>query len=171
MAISYDINGSLRLNLTLQHQKIEDVSLSNAVDDLAIGQQFAFTYGTGANQIDKLYRVTQALALGANATMNLHDSGTLLDVFGGAVAIDAIKLLYIKNNSANATLLLFGGNSVDIPICSNANDQIKIKPGGVFIWNDIAAAGLNITTNKNLRIAHDGTGSAAMDVNIIVGGI
>jgi hypothetical protein len=169
MATTYDISGTIRLNVNLQHQKIED--LGTVVKDLSISDSIPFAYGTGVNQINKLYGVTQVLADGANATLNLYNSGTLLDSFGNAVAISALKFLYVKNNSTDATLLLFGGNSADIPICSAATGQIKIPPGQSFIYTNPSAAGLVISTNKNLRIEHDGTGTSTMSVDIIVGGI
>lgn len=167
--MSYNITGKLRIFLNLLFEKVLDLSV--AEDNLTLSAQLVFTYGTGANQINKIYHETRVLADGANATLNLYDSGTLKDSFGNDLAISALKLLYIKNNSADATLLLFGGNSADIPICSNANDQIKIKPGGIFPWIDLSAAGTVISTNKNLRIEHDGTGTETMAVDIIVGGI
>jgi hypothetical protein len=138
---------------------------------LAINANYSFSYGTGANQINQLYAARRTLTDGANETLNLHDSGTLLDAYGNAIAMDAIKMLVVKNNSADADLLLFGGNSADIPICSNATDQIIIKPGCMFSWANLSAAGLDITTNKNLRIAHNGTGTSTMAVDIVVGGI
>jgi hypothetical protein len=167
--MSFDITGSLKVLLNLTHKKTLDLSeVSNKIN---INQPFNFTYGTGANQINVLYQDTLSLADGANTTLNLYDSGTLTDAFGVALTMEALKLLYVKNNSDDANLLLLGGNSADIGICSNATDQIIIPPGGVFVWINSSAAGLDITTNKNLRLAHDGTGSTAMDVDILIGGL
>jgi hypothetical protein len=167
--MSYDISGSLTVSLSMAFNRTLDL---NTIDNpLSVANRFSISFGSGANQISQLFKKTVVLADGDNSTLNLYDSGNLFDDYGNALAISALKLLYIKNNSADADLLLFGGNSADLPICSNANDQIIIKPGSVFVWTDMSAAGTVITTNKNLRIAHNGAGTSTMSVDIVAGGI
>jgi hypothetical protein len=112
-----------------------------------------------------------AIADGANTTLDLYASGALLDVFGTALTMTAIKFLYIKNNSSDATLKVFGGASNDIGIIANTSDIVLVKPGGHFLWDDPSAAGLVITTNKNLKLEHDGTGSSAMNVDVLAMGL
>jgi len=130
-----------------------------------------WSYGTGANQVNVIFQDTVTLADGANDTLDLYASGSLLDVFNRALTIESLKFLYIKNNSADASLLVFGGDSVDIGILGGATEQLTIKPGGHLLWTDPSAAGLDITTNKNLYIEHDGTGSSTMDVDIVAMGL
>jgi hypothetical protein len=132
---------------------------------------FGWTYGTGSNQVQVIYADTVNLADGANTTIDLYASGSYLDVYNQALTITALKFLYIKNNSSDATLLLFGGASNDLDIIADTSDKVKVKPGGVFLWVDPSAAGLDITTNMNLKIEHDGTGSSSMDVDIIAMGL
>jgi len=130
-----------------------------------------WTYGTSANQFEIVYADTVTLADGANTTVDLYASGSYLDVFGQALTMEALKLLYIKNNSSDATLLVGGGASVDLLIFADTSDIIKIPPGGTFLWTDPSAAGIDLTTNKNLYIEHDGTGSSSMNVDIIALGL
>lgn len=137
------------------------VSVSNA----------GWSYGTSASQVQIIYADTTTLADGANTTLDLYESGTLLDTFNRALTIEALKLLYIKNNSADATLKVFGGVATDLDIIGDTSDIVLIKPGGTFIWTDPSAAGLDITTNKNLKLEHDGTGSSTMDVDVIAMGL
>jgi len=48
---------------------------------------------------------------------------------------------------------------------------MKLPPGGKFLWTAPNADGLTITTNKNLKLAHDGTGSSTLTYNIVAIGI
>jgi len=167
--MSFDISGSLKVILNMVFGRT--LALSTIEAPLNIYTTYSFSFGEAANQITQLYHDSVVLADGANTTLNLYDSGTLKDSFGNDVEISALKLLLVKNNSTDATLLLLGGNSADLPICSDPADQIKIPPGGTFIWTNMSAAGTDITTNKNLKLTHDGTGSSTMNVSVVVGGI
>lgn len=131
-----------------------------------------WSYGTGAGAVEVIYADTTTLGDGANTTLDLYESGSLLDIHNRALTMTALKFLYIKNNSSDATLLVGGGVSYDLDIFSDTSDKIKIPPGGdAILWNDPSAAGLNITTNKNLKIEHDGTGSSTMNVDVIAMGL
>jgi len=123
--------------------------------------------------VNVIYADKVTLADGANTTLDLYASGAegLLDIFMRALTMTALKFLYLKNNSADATLLAFGGAVLDIPIMGTTSDIEKIKPGGWYCWADPSAAGLLITTNKNLYLEHDGTGSLAMIVDVIAMGL
>lgn len=131
-------------------------------------------YGTGAGRVNVVFQDTITLDLpnggGETETLDLY-GGTLLDIFNRALTMAALKFLYIKNNSADANLLVFGGVSADIPICGTNTDVVKIPPGGEFLWLDPSAAGLVITTNKNLKLEHDGTGEDSMDVDVFAMGL
>ncbi len=131
-----------------------------------------WTYGTGAGAVNVVYADTITLADAANTTLDLFASGSLLDVFNIALTMTALKFLYIKNNSADATLLVLGTAVTALPICSDPSDIIKIPPGGdVILWNDPSAAGLVVSTNKDLKLEHDGTGANTMDVDVFALGL
>jgi len=132
-----------------------------------------WSYGTGAGQVNVIYQDKVTIADGENDTLDLYASGAgeLLDVFNRALTMEALKFLYIKNNSADASLLVFGGDSVDIGILGGATEQLTIPPGGHLLWVDPSAAGLDLTTNKNLYLEHDGTGTSSMDVDVIAMGL
>ena len=128
-------------------------------------------YGTGAGAVNVIYADKITLADGANTTLDLYASGTLLDIFKQDLTMTALKFLYIMNNSADATLLAFGGSSADIPVLADPSDIANVKPGGHILWTDPSAAGEVITTNKNLKLEHDGTGSDSMIVDVIAMGL
>jgi len=128
-------------------------------------------YGTGAGAVNVIYADAVTLADAGTDTLDLYASAALLDIFKQALTMTALKFLYLKNNSVDATLLAFGGSTADIPVLADMTDIVKIKPGGHFLWTDPSAAGLVITTNKNLKLAHDGTGSSSMIVDVIAMGL
>ena len=130
-----------------------------------------WSYGTGANAVNVIYQDKVTLADGANTTLDLYASESLLDIFNRALTMTALKFLYIKNNSDDASLLVFGGDSTDIDILGAATEQMTILPGGEYLWIAPSAAGKVITTNKNLYLEHDGTGDDTMDVDIIAMGL
>jgi hypothetical protein len=131
----------------------------------------SWEYGTGAGAVNVIYAEKITLGDGNNVTIDLYASGTYTDVFNRALTLSALKVLYLKNNSTDATLNVFGGASLDVGILAATNDILAIKPGGTFIWVDPSAAGLVTTTNKNLKITHNGTGSSTMAVDVIVLGL
>lgn len=162
------VTGTAGAGIDLSCFKAGDLAESKA--HLIYGA-FGWQYGTGANQVQIVYADTVTLADGANTTISLYDSGSYLDIFGAALTITALKFLYVKNNSSDATLLMFGGAANDLPIVADTSDKVKVPPGGVFVWIDPSAAGTVITTNKNLKIEHDGTGTSSMNVDIIAMGL
>lgn len=134
-----------------------------------------WVYGTGVGAVDVIYAETITLEDAANKTLDLYSSSgadLLQDIFMQDLTMKALKFLYIKNNSADATLLVLGTATTAIPICGAAEDIIKIPPkGSAVLWNDPSAAGLVISTNKDLKLEHDGTGEASMDVDIVAMGL
>lgn len=162
------IRGKAGAMFDLTCTKEEDLTVANKPISIA---GTSWTYGTSASQVNVIYADTRTLADGANETLDLYASGSLEDVFGTALTMTALKLLYIKNNSSDATLKIGGGASADLDIFADTSDKALIKPGGFFLWIDPSAAGLTITTNKNLKIEHDGTGSDTMDVDVIALGL
>ena len=131
-----------------------------------------WSYGTGAGQANVIYQDSISLADGADTTIDLYASGSLLDIFERALTMETLKFLYIKNTSADATLLVGGGASNDLLLFAATSDIVKIPPGGdSILYNDVAGSGILLTTNKNLKLTHDGTGGSTMAVYVIAMGL
>jgi len=128
----------------------------------AIANAFGWTYGTGANQVDVIYADTHTLTLGSTITIDLlaGTPGSLLDIFGRALTMDALKLLYIKNTSADSGLWIGGQGADDLLIFKAVGDIIYVPPGGIFLWSDPSAAGIDTTTQTDLKIQDDSAGVA-----------
>jgi hypothetical protein len=159
---------AINILFNILNTKVDD--LSTISDPITIDRTISLADGSGANQADVIFRDTRTLADGANEVLDLYASGSLLDAFGTALTIETLKVLYLKNKSSDATLLV-GGGTTPIGLCADATDIIKIPPGGILIWSAPDATGLDITTNKNLKLEHDGTGSSSMDIELIAIGV
>ena len=131
----------------------------------------SWSYGTGANAVNVVFADTIPVGDGATVTIDLNASGTYLDVFTRALTLEAVKFVYIKNNSADATLEILGTGATSLGICKVNTDVITIKPGGTFLWTDPSAAGLDCEPTVALKLTHDGTGGDAMNVDVIIMGL
>jgi len=124
-----------------------------------LANNLGWLYGTSANSVNIIYADSITLADGGNTTLDLFASGTLLDVFGRALTMSAIKFLYVKNNSTDSVLRIGGGASNDLDIFLATSDILLLKAGGIFVWADPSAAGTSTAVNKNLKLLDDGTGA------------
>jgi len=130
-------------------------------------------YGTEANQVNVIYADTIPIGDGDTIAFNLNTGapGSYVDIFERALTLTAVKLVYVKNNSSDATLEILGIGATTLSICKGDDDIIKIKPGGTFMWTDPSAAGTDCETDVSFRLVHDGTGSDSMNVDMIVMGL
>lgn len=150
------------------------VDLAEALDELNIKTGIAWEFGVGINQCNVLYHDIVTLANPGNNTIDLFSDATLTDAFGNSLDMKAIKFLYIRNKSADATLQVGGGGTNDLLILSatGAEDGILYIPqGGFFMWAGPTAAGIDISTDENLYLKHGEQGSDTMDVEIVAMGI
>jgi len=157
-------NLSLCINWTLT--KVLDLSSPRDAQNLVRGPTFA--NGTGANQADAIWHDVRTLADAGNETLDLTAQ---TDPLGTAITMTKLKALYIKNKSADAGLIVGAAVATPVAILVGATDTLKIPPGGEFLWTAPNADGLTITTNKNLKVAHDGTGNSSLDYEIIAVGV
>lgn len=163
------ISGRAGVDMHIVHYLAGDLSEEQERVVLTAGNWY---YGTGTRAVNVVYADSTTLADAATAALDLYASGTLLDVFNRDLTMEALKFLYVKNNSADATLHVGGGASNDLDIWKSTSDQQNIPPGGdAILWNDPSAAGLDITTNPKLYIEHDGTGTNTMQVDVIAMGL
>jgi len=129
-----------------------------------------WSYGTGANAVNVVYADTVPVGNAATVTMDIN-AGAYLDVFERLLSLEAVKLIYIKNNSTEATLEILGSGALALGICKVNTDVIVIQPGGTFMWTDPSAAGLDSSTNVNIQLTHDGTGADGVNVDVIILGL
>jgi hypothetical protein len=107
---------------------------------------------------------------GGRETLDLY-GGTLLDGLKNTLTMEKLKVLFLKNTSADASLLIGGATTTPVDLFADVADVFKQRPGGVFLTTAPDANGILLTTNKNLKLAHDGTGTGNLIYEIIAIGV
>lgn len=150
MANATALSGRSKIQITLAHEKLDTAKLNKVLDKLNVNVGPDWSFGTGANAANMLYHAKDLTATNAQATVDISGSA-ISDAFGDACDFAALKLLYIYNSDATEDLEL-GGDANELDIFKDTSDILLIKPGGFFLWIDPSAAGLDVTTNKNMTI-------------------
>ena len=158
----------LQINMRLTNSKdtgmgtVEDKSLIQR--GVEVSDDSSATYSA-----DTSYYETRTLADAANETLDIQD-GTLEDPIFGAVAIVKLKVIYIKNNSDDASLLIGGAASNALGLFNDVSDILKLRPGGEYVFTAPDSTGIDTSTNASLKLEHDGTGSSSLDYDILIAG-
>ena len=149
------------------------LDLSTPIDNLLLDESFTLADGTGANQADVIWHESFSLAQAGPGT-NTHalSDSTLTDPLGTAINMSKLKLLWIENTSADANLVIGAGGATAVALfTTSAADSLELPPGGKFLWTAPAAAGLDVTTNEDLKLTHGAQGSSALVYNIVAVGV
>jgi hypothetical protein len=161
------LSGKTGTNIFLTYKGIVNVSTPTSIINRY--SPITWSFGTGANAINVVYEDLGRATDNAGETLDLYASGALLDCFGQALTMENIKMLYIKNTHATTTLRIFGNASNDLLIITGTTDAIDIPAGGEFYWSAPTAAGIDITTNKNLFV--QASTVAAVTYDIVAAGL
>jgi hypothetical protein len=144
--------------------------LSTVTDVMSIVENVSFSLGAGANQANQVFQDQRTLADAANETLNFLAAGSLVDKLGDTIDLDELRALFIHNNSADADLVIGGAAANQLPIFAAGTDKLNLPPGGVFIFIAPDANGVDVSTNSQLKLEHDGTGSSDLVYDIVVVG-
>lgn len=156
------------INLNITYTGSPDIG--SLIQQITESRGCTLTNGTGANKGDICYEATRTLADAASEELDLHD-GTLKDRYGNSLTFDIVRQLYIKNNSSDAGLDIGGAAATQVALFGDpASDILTILPGGEFVFTAPNAAGLDVSANAHLKIAHDSTGSSSLTYDIIICG-
>ena len=163
--MSLAVNTLFNLNATLT--KVLD--LSTPEDALSFGVRETWGDATGDDHTAlEIYHGSPTIADGASTTIDLT---ALTNSLGVACAcFDKLKILMLRlvDNGEGSGLILGNAAANAVDIFGADVHTALIPPGGVFImtWPD----GLDVTTETDLMLTHDGVGTAAIEVEIIVVG-
>lgn len=144
--------------------------LSIPVDKLALNRAIELADGDGADEADVIFHDSRSLADAGEETLDFN-GGSLTDPLGNPLTMAKLKVLYLKNTSTEATLLIGGAATTPVGLFADPADVLKLPPGGVFLFTAPDVNGLAVSTNKNLKLAHDGTGTSALVYEIIAIGV
>jgi len=166
------LSGSVSVNVRLTQTNALD--LSTPSDSLSILKTRAITSGTGADQGDLLWHDQRTLTDGATESLDLH-GGTLAGGFG-AVTFDKVKGICVLNFSTTDAIKIGGAAANAVGLFGATTDVLVLpaasatnKPS-VFLIEAPAAAGIDVTTNDEIKIAHGGTTSNTITYQIAIWG-
>lgn len=94
----------------------------------------AYTSGTGAGQVDRVY--TKTITLAASGTADLDLAGSLTDALGNtSIAFARIKSIQVTAAAANTNnVQVTRPASNGVPWLMAAGDGIALRPGAGFTW-------------------------------------
>lgn len=151
MAVTTTYSGGLALNIALNAALGGDRVGSDGISEI-LSIAFAAAGGTaptlsGFLKGDLSVTGAQDLLL-AHATDPLQSAGDAGYPAGFTVAGTKLKLLYIRNSHATATLTVARKATNGLPIFVAASDGIIIEPGGHLLWY-APAGSVALTTGSN----------------------
>lgn len=160
-----------RINLSVDMTLATALDVGSATYPLALGANYAFTSGTGANQANELFVDTRTIA--ASGSEDLDLAGVLTNAFGASLVFDKIKALIVTAAATNTNDVLVGGaaSAQASAFFGDVTDVVKVKPGGTvaFIAPDATGYDITATSADLLKIANSGAGTGVTYTITIVG--
>lgn len=166
------LTGRVNVNIALSLTNSQD--LTTPTDPLTINKVRSITSGTGADQGDLLWHDQRVLTNGATESLDLR-GGTLTGAFG-AVTFDKVKGLCVLNYSTENSLKIGGAAANAIGLFDNTTDILLLPPASatnkpsILLLEAPAAAGIDVTVNDELKIAHSGTTTNSVTYDIAIWG-
>lgn len=162
--------------LTLTARLSIEATLTNATTNttptspLSYTRTNELTTGTSADQADRLYQAR--LTLSTSGTTSLDLSGSLTDDLGQTTVFAKVKGIAIYNRETTAGLaLVIGGNANPLStIFSDASDEVKVGPGGMFLLTSpVDGYAVTAGTGDILDITNP-SGSSTVSFDIVIWG-
>lgn len=160
MATGTGLTGTTSVVMNLAF--LDALDLSGVRDVLNIAAGHTWTYGIGANQANVLFHKSDSTD-DTGKTIDVYSGGSLVDAFGNALTMEALKLLFVRNTHDTLTLELLGTSVTGLDVVADPSDIVELHPNGVFLWTCPTAAGLDTTTNKDLKFAAKTAGTITYD--------
>ena len=160
------ISAQFRIQLNVLNRLL--VGLRTVTSTLDQDYTQLFASGTGANQANALYQAQRTLGASAAETLDLNAS--LTDDFGQSVTCTKLKALVVKAAAANTNNVLVGGGATTITtVWTATNDQIIVRPGGIFMLTAPDATGAALTAGaSDLLAVTNSAGSTSVTYDVIV---
>ncbi len=162
-ALTTDLAGRTGVVIALTGKKAID--LATTLDELKINASHDWAFGTGANQVNVMWHDSRTTD-DTGETHDIYAGGSLVNSFGDALTMEAIKICFIRNTHATLTLEILGTAVTGLDIVTDPSDIIELPPGGIFYWDCPTAAGIDTTTNLSLKFACKTAATISYDVLI-----
>ena len=159
-----------RLNITPYMQDDNMDELSRLTDTLNLSRGITFTYGVGAGQVNMVFHDQRTLVDAAAETLAFND-GSLTNKVGIQITMDIVKAIYIKNTSADASLIIGAAAANQMALFGAGTHTLILPPDGEHVYIAPDVNGLDIITNDELKFEHNGVGSSDLIYDLIVMGV
>jgi hypothetical protein len=163
------VTADIQFSMTGRHTTALD--LGTAALPFALSAPLAFTNGTGANQVDRVFTDSRTLAASANEDLDL--AAGLTDAYGNAITFAEIVAIGIKASSGNTNKVrVTRPASNGFPLYLAAGDGEDVPPGGFIAKAAPDAAGWGTVTPGTadlINIANGGAGTPVTYEIVILG--
>jgi hypothetical protein len=123
-----------------------------------------FTNGTGAGQAQVLYQAGRTFS-GASDSLNFGSGGGLVDSYGTAVALTAVKALYINNTGTSPITVGAGTNPITTLL--NSTGTMTIPPGAYVCLATPDPAGWAVTASTACNLNFAGTSGQTYQIAVL----
>ena len=161
------LTGKLSYLLHAALSSTRDLGAASVMESLSYSQ--AITDGDGANQAERVWGDTRALAISTAEELDL--AGGLTDGLGNTIVFNEIRALGIQAAASNGSTLTVGGAAANAweAWCAGSGDAVKLVPGGSLILIAPNADGYAVAagTGDLLKVGND-DGAAAASYSIFI---
>jgi hypothetical protein len=144
--------------------------LSTTKNAITLDKLLSLVDGNGLNQASKAWSDRRTLA--ASGVDSLDLAGSLTDAFGQTITFTKIKAMVIVAAASNTDTLAVGGvSNAFATFFGDADNELVIRPGGVFLLSAPDATGYAVTaaTGDLLAITNSSASASAEYEIILIG--
>lgn len=124
----------------------------------------AFTNGSGAGQAQVLYQASRTFS-GTTDSLNLGTGGGLSDSYGTAVALTAIKAVYLYNTGTSSITVGAGTNPITTML--NSTGTLTIPAGAFVVLATPDATGWVVTASTACNLNFTGTSGQTYQIAVL----
>lgn len=136
-------------------------ALGSQSDRLLVERKMQWANGSGASQASSSFHKTGTLAASETLTLDFASGGGLVDQFGTAIAMTAIKAVYIRNTTASGNLLVGGSNAI-------VGGGLILHAGEFLLKADPTAAGWAVANGSSDTLTLGNSGASDITYEIAV---
>lgn len=168
------LTGRLEIASGWDHKDADDANFGTPVENTSYGKSLTYTYGTGENAIQELYRATRTVT--AACTVDDIDLSSLTNVFGEAINFSNVREILIVSRSDNPGNDLIVGdaptNPWSAPWDGDTDGKNVCRASGTVLFSAPLDGFAVSGSSKVLRVTWDaGTNTEDISYDIIIKGL
>jgi hypothetical protein len=160
------MTGTVNMRVDITQQAALD--LGTTTFNLSRAFENTFTFGAGANAVNRMFSDQRTLA--ASATEDLDLAGVLTDAAGQTLTFARVKVVCFKAAAANTNnVQITRPASNGVPIFLAASDGFALTPGAstCFVWPNATGVAVTASTGDLITVTNS-AGSTSVTYDVIV---